>query len=74
MAEDRPLEERSEAPEPSDAILFVLVCFAIGIFIRRCLKWTKIPYTAMLLVSRCQSRWFMSQQQPTHTAPRRMLV
>jgi hypothetical protein len=44
--------EEAGAVPPSDAVLFILVCFGIGIFIRLCLRWTKIPYTAMLLVSR----------------------
>jgi hypothetical protein len=35
---------------PSDSILFILVCFSVGVLIRLGLKWTKIPYTAMLLV------------------------
>jgi hypothetical protein len=44
------MEKPGEVP-PSDSILFILVAFSCGIFIRLCLKWTKIPYTAMLLVS-----------------------
>lgn len=43
-----------EGPPASDAILFALVCFACGIFIKLCLKWTRIPYTAMLLVRGCR--------------------
>lgn len=35
---------------PSDSVLFILVCFSIGVLIRLGLKWTKIPYTAMLLL------------------------
>lgn len=42
----------NEGAPPSDAILFPLVCFSIGIFTRLCLKWTRVPYTAMLLVRR----------------------
>lgn len=41
--------ESGKAP-PSDAIAFILVCFSCGIFLRMCMKWTRIPYTAMLLV------------------------
>lgn len=41
---------------PSDSILFILVCFSVGVLIRLGLKWTKIPYTAMLLVSPQPSR------------------
>jgi hypothetical protein len=44
------MEKEGEIP-PSDSILFILVCFSCGILIRLGLKWTKIPYTAMLLVS-----------------------
>jgi hypothetical protein len=35
-------------PPPTDSILFILVAFSIGIFIKLGLKWTRIPYTAML--------------------------
>jgi hypothetical protein len=35
---------------PTDSILFILVCFSVGIFLRLYLKWTRVPYTAMLLV------------------------
>lgn len=41
---------------PSDSVLFILVCFSIGMLIRLGLKWTKIPYTAMLLV-RADALW-----------------
>lgn len=43
-------EKEGEIP-PSDSILFILVCFSIGVLIRLGFKWTRIPYTAMLLVS-----------------------
>jgi hypothetical protein len=48
-------EEAGGVP-PSDAVLFILVCFGCGIFIRLYLRWTRIPYTAMLLVSRAAAQ------------------
>eukprot|EP00878_Enallax_costatus_P037337 GHUV01042162.1.p1 GENE.GHUV01042162.1~~GHUV01042162.1.p1 ORF type:complete len:355 (+),score=100.67 GHUV01042162.1:663-1727(+) len=50
MAAEAPAEAGEGHIPPSDAVLFILVCFSIGIFIRLCLRWTKIPYTAMLLL------------------------
>ena len=47
---------REGGPEPSHAIVFPLVCFSIGVFTRLCLKWTRIPYTATLLVRRGRGR------------------
>lgn len=48
-------EKEGHVP-PSDSVLFILVCFSIGVLIRLGLKWTKIPYTAMLLV-RADTLW-----------------
>jgi hypothetical protein len=50
------MAEGGDLIPPSDSILFILVCFSAGILIRLGLKWTKIPYTAMLLVrQRCSA-------------------
>lgn len=50
------MAESADHIPPSDSILFILVCFSAGILIRLGLKWTKIPYTAMLLVrQRCSA-------------------
>lgn len=53
---------------PSDAILFPLVCFSVGIFTRLCLKWTRVPYTAMLLVRRRRRRGLRTRRAG-HAAP-----
>jgi hypothetical protein len=49
---------------PSDGILFILVCFSVGVLIRLGLKWTKIPYTAILLVRAQPLLLVMDVQQP----------
>jgi hypothetical protein len=50
-------------------VLFILVCFGIGIFIRLCLRWTKIPYTAMLLVSTAGPQQHQQYQPLAAVAP-----
>ncbi len=44
-------EAAAQHAEPTDAIGFVVVTMVIGVFTLHLLSFTKIPYTAMLMVS-----------------------
>ena len=43
-------EGHNQEGNSTDALLFVTVALFLGIFSRSFLKWTRLPYTALLLV------------------------
>lgn len=43
-------QEATHQGEPTDAIVFVVITMVVGVFTLHLLSFTKIPYTALLLV------------------------
>ena len=46
--------EHAEDGEAVDALAFFVIALLLGIFSTHMLSWTRVPYTALLLVRSCQ--------------------